>query len=123
LLGTPTSAIGDAVVTAGRHGPATEGTTLRHVALIRVMAHDFPWFHRWVGLVGNTLFVIGSVMFLFERLLMPATWIFVGASAGLMIDSIGEKLVKHEDQKRQASAGRPSASEQHASDAEDSAAA
>jgi hypothetical protein len=100
----------------------TEAAILRHVALIRVFAHDFPWFHRWVGLVGNTLFVLGSVMFLFERLVMPATWIFVGASAGLMVDSIGEKLRRHEDQKRQA-AGRSSPAEEHASHPEDSAAA
>lgn len=70
------------------------------IALIRRLVHDFPWFHRWIGLVGNTLFVIGSVFFLFDRLVIPGTWIFVGASLGLMVDSLGEKITRYEDDRR-----------------------
>lgn len=70
------------------------------LAMVRQLAHDFPWFHRWVGAVGNMLFVIGSVFFLFEDLMTPGTWIFIGASFGMMIDSFGEKLVRHEEQRQ-----------------------
>jgi YrhK-like protein len=70
------------------------------LAVIRGFVHDFPWFHRWIGLIGNTLFVIGSVFFLFERLVIPGTWIFVGASFGLMVDSLGEKILRYEDDRR-----------------------
>lgn len=66
-------------------------------SIIRTFVHDYPWFHRWMGLVGNTLFVVGSVFFLFERLVIPGTWIFVGASFGLMADSVGEKVSRYED--------------------------
>lgn len=65
---------------------------------IRVFAHNFPWFHRWMGAAGNTLFVIGSVFFLFKGLVYPGTWIFVAGSFGMMVDSFGEKLLRYEEQ-------------------------
>jgi hypothetical protein len=65
-------------------------------------AHDFPWFHRWMGLAGNALFVVGSVFFVFDSLVMPGTWIFVGASCGMFVDSVGEKLLRQEDEHRRA---------------------
>lgn len=70
------------------------------------LAHDFPWFHRWIGLIGNSLFVLGSIFFLFPGLVMPGTWIFIAASAGMMVDSLGEKLVRRE-QERRAPAAQP----------------
>lgn len=77
------------------------GVFNRPMAALRSLVHDYPWFHRWMGLVGNTLFVIGSVFFLFDGLVITGTWIFIGASLGLMLDSIGEKVTKHEDERRQ----------------------
>lgn len=67
---------------------------------VRTFVHDFPWFHRWIGMVGNALFVIGSVFFLFDQLVIPGTWIFVGASVGLLTDSVGEKLRAREEERR-----------------------
>ena len=69
-------------------------------AAVRTFVHDFPWFHRWIGMVGNALFVIGSVFFLFDRLVIPGTWIFVGASVGLLTDSVGEKLRAREEERQ-----------------------
>ena len=72
------------------------------LSVIRGIAYEFPWFHRWMGAIGNTCFVIGSVFFLFKGLVYPGTWIFILASLGMMIDSFGEKLVKYEERRRQA---------------------
>ncbi len=69
------------------------------------LAHDFPWFHRWIGLIGNTLFVLGSIFFLSPGLMDAGTWIFIAASAGMMFDSIGEKLVRRENETRDAGPG------------------
>ncbi|WP_178945208.1 YrhK family protein [Kocuria sp. TGY1127_2] len=69
------------------------------------LAHDFPWFHRWIGLIGNTLFVLGSIFFLSPGLMDAGTWIFIAASAGMMFDSIGEKLVRRENETRNAEPG------------------
>lgn len=73
---------------------------------IRRMAYDYPWFHRWMGAIGNTCFVVGSVFFLFKRLEITGTWIFIVASAGMMIDSFGEKLVRREVEQRRTAAAR-----------------
>jgi hypothetical protein len=70
------------------------------------LAHDFPWFHRWMGAIGNTAFVVGSVFFLFPGLVFPGTWIFILASAGMMFDSFGEKLRIREDERRQRSTSK-----------------
>ncbi|NLG46786.1 YrhK family protein [Gordonia sp. (in: high G+C Gram-positive bacteria)] len=64
------------------------------------LARDFPWFHRWIGLIGNTGFVIGSILFLVPGLVYSGTWIFVLASTGMMIDSAGEKILRREEERR-----------------------
>lgn len=61
---------------------------------LTAIAHQYRWFHRWMGIVGNALFVVGSIFFLSPTLLDPGTWIFIIASSGMLIDSIGEKMVK-----------------------------
>jgi len=67
---------------------------------IRGAAYEYPWFHRWMGLIGNVSFVIGSIFFLSSRLEFTGTWIFILASTGMMIDSFGEKLVHRETERR-----------------------
>jgi hypothetical protein len=53
-----------------------------------------------MGLIGNSAFVLGSIFFLFPGLVESGTWIFILASAGMMVDSIGEKLVRREHERR-----------------------
>jgi hypothetical protein len=72
---------------------------LRGIALRRLV-YAFPWFHRWVGAFGNTLFFVGSVFFLFADLLTLGTWLFILGSLGMMIDSFAEKLRKYEEELR-----------------------
>ncbi|MEO5711252.1 MAG: YrhK family protein [Nocardioidaceae bacterium] len=52
------------------------------------------------GLFGNTLFVIGSVMFFRESAKTLAIWLFVLGSLGMLLGSIGELLVRVEKQRR-----------------------
>jgi hypothetical protein len=59
-------------------------------------AYDHRWFHRWIGAIGNTAFVVGSVLFLYPHLQTIGTWVFIIASSGMMIDSFGEKLVRYD---------------------------
>jgi YrhK-like protein len=67
---------------------------------IRRTAYEYPWFHRWMGAIGNTSFVVGSVFFLSKGLQVIGTWIFILASSGMMVDSFGEKMAQYETQKR-----------------------
>jgi hypothetical protein len=55
---------------------------------------DFPWIHLGIGLVGNLAFVVGSVMFFYDGLATAAIWVFVVASAGMFVGSVGELVVR-----------------------------
>ncbi|XAS76485.1 YrhK family protein [Dermatophilaceae bacterium Sec6.4] len=57
---------------------------------------DFPWVHLGLGLTGNTLFVIGSVMFFWASVKTLAIWLFVFGSLGMLLGSVGELLVRIE---------------------------
>jgi hypothetical protein len=57
---------------------------------------DRPWAHLGIGLFGNTTFVVGSVMFLNERLQTAGIWLFIVGSSGMLLGSIGELLARVE---------------------------
>lgn len=61
---------------------------------------DFPWVHLGLGLAGNTLFVIGSVMFFWESVKTLAIWLFIFGSLGMLLGSIGELLVRIDKRRR-----------------------
>jgi hypothetical protein len=73
-----------------------------YVRHIRRFAHDVPWVHLGVALVGNLAFVVGSLFFLSPALTRAGTWLFVVASWGLLVGVIGEILVRYEVKKRAA---------------------
>ncbi|APE19108.1 hypothetical protein BOH72_12060 [Mycobacterium sp. WY10] len=60
----------------------------------------FPWAHLAVGLLGNTLFVIGSVLFFWESVKTVAIWLFVIGSAGMLLGSVGELLIRIDKHRR-----------------------
>jgi hypothetical protein len=51
----------------------------------------FPQVHMGLGLLGNALFVIGSVLFL-TPYRDPAIYAFVAGSSGMFIGSMGEVI-------------------------------
>lgn len=55
---------------------------------------DFPWVHLGLGLFGNTLFFVGSVMFFWSSVKTLAIWLFVVGSLGMLLGSIGQVLVR-----------------------------
>lgn len=69
--------------------------------LVRI-AKDFPIIHTVIGLVGNLLFFVGSILFFkaFEPFYTFAVWLFVIGSACMLVGSVGEvirKFVQIED--------------------------
>jgi YrhK-like protein len=76
-----------------------------YVRHIRRYAHDIPWVHMGVALVGNFAFVIGSLFFLYPDLTRAGTWLFVVASWGLLVGVIGEILSRYEGKQRAAAVG------------------
>lgn len=74
-------------------GPAPES---RRRGGLGTVLRDFPWIHLGIGLTGNALFVIGSVMFFWPAVKTAAIWVFVVASLGMLVGSVGELLVRIE---------------------------
>lgn len=71
-----------------------------HRRWIGTALREFPWVHLGLGLVGNTLFVIGSVMFFWASVKTLAIWLFVFGSLGMLLGSVGELLVRLEKRRR-----------------------
>ena len=65
-------------------------------------AHDLPWVHLVIGLIGNLFFVLGSIMFLYPASTRLGTWIFIIASWGLLIGVLGEIATRYESRRRTA---------------------
>lgn len=57
---------------------------------------EFPWIHLLIGLTGNLLFFVGSIMFFSKQLETGAIWFFVVGSLGMLIGSLGELFVRVE---------------------------
>lgn len=80
---------------------------------IRVIVEDYGWIHLGLGMAGNALFVIGSVMFLprlgeadWPFLAAPLSWqtigiwFFIMGSTLMFIGSLGELLVSLYNRRR-----------------------
>lgn len=75
-------------------------------ALLRAFIHEYQWVHIVLGLFGNTSFVVGSVFFLYASLKLPAIWLFIVGSAGMLIGSIGNAVVTYEERRYGSLKGR-----------------
>lgn len=54
----------------------------------------FEWIHTTLGIFGNTLFVIGSVFFLYQSLQTEGTWLFIVGSSFMLIGALGSGILK-----------------------------
>ena len=79
------------------HDPTDHGAEQRWIG---TALREFPWVHLGLGLFGNTLFVVGSVMFFWTSTKNVAIWLFVFGSLGMLLGSVGELLVRMEKRRR-----------------------
>lgn len=61
---------------------------------MRQLAQDYEWFHTVLGLLGNLMFFVGSVLFLFEPAKVVGIWMFIVGSFGMLVNSLGSAVVK-----------------------------
>lgn len=61
---------------------------------IRRLARDYDWIHTGVGIAGNLMFFIGSILFLFEPAKVVGIWLFILGSFGMLVGSVGRAIVK-----------------------------
>lgn len=51
------------------------------------------WVHAGLGMAGNVLFLVGSVLFLWDSTQLLGIWLFIVGSLGLLLGSVGDKLL------------------------------
>jgi hypothetical protein len=70
--------------------------------LIKTIVQDYGWIHLSLGLAGNLMFVIGSVLFLprFGAWQTTDVWLFIIGSALMMVRALGNLLVSLYEEKR-----------------------
>ena len=61
------------------------------------IARDYQTISQALGMAGNAMFFVGSIFFLFEPLKTAGIWLFIIGSFGMLVDSVGGKLVKSVD--------------------------
>ena len=64
--------------------------------VLRGLARRYEAFHLTIGLLGNVLFFVGSLLFLSDNLKTPATIFFICGSLGMLIGNIGRALVDYQ---------------------------
>lgn len=69
--------------------------------MLRKLVHEYQYIHLGLGLVGNLMFVIGSVLFFerFQRWHTVAVWLFVLGSTNMFVGAAGraaKELYEHE---------------------------
>lgn len=72
---------------------------------IKTLVQDYTWIHLGIGLTGNALFAIGSVLFLpvFGEAHLPVfgdtewktvgVWLFIAGASFMFVGSLGSLLV------------------------------
>ncbi|MBL28902.1 MAG: hypothetical protein CMM50_15275 [Rhodospirillaceae bacterium] len=67
---------------------------------MRFIAREYEWVHVGLGVLGNSAFVVGSILFFWDSLQTAGIWLFVIGSAGMLVGSIGDALVGWERRRR-----------------------
>ena len=73
---------------------------------IRTLVGEYGQIHTLVGITGNVLFVVGSVLFFkeFEHLYTFGVWMFVLGSFCMLIGTIGTALGRYYERRDDESA-------------------
>lgn len=66
---------------------------------LREFFDHFEWVHITLGLIGNFLFFIGSILFFYASLETAGVWLFVIGSLLMFVGSCGDALVKYAHKK------------------------
>lgn len=63
------------------------------------LVHRFRAIHIGIGILGNSLFLAGSLLFL-SGSRTTAIWLFIAGSAGMLIGSLGSAAVEYRNHRR-----------------------
>ncbi|SEF37390.1 YrhK-like protein [Amycolatopsis pretoriensis] len=57
---------------------------------VRFFVREFPAIHLAIGVIGNVIFFVGSVLFIWHTTETLAIWLFIIGSFGMMLGAIGQ---------------------------------
>lgn len=63
---------------------------------LQTLFQEYEWVHLSLGLLGNVLFFVGSVFFLYESLKRLGIYAFIVGSFLMLVGSIGQAVVRYE---------------------------
>jgi hypothetical protein len=66
--------------------------------LARTLLKRYEWVHLIIGIMGNILFLAGSLAMLYGSR-MTAVYLFIAGSSGMLIGSLGQLVVSLERRK------------------------
>lgn len=64
--------------------------------MLKTFVREFPTVHLVIGLVGNLIFFVGSVLFVWHSTELLAIWLFIAGSFGMLLGAMGQALYVHE---------------------------
>lgn len=67
----------------------------------RLVIRRYEGIHLTLGILGNTCFFVGSILFLFPPWKDPGVWLFIFGSAGMLIGSLGRAIVRYEERRQE----------------------
>ncbi|NIH85165.1 YrhK family protein [Amycolatopsis granulosa] len=73
----------------------------------KVFVREFPTIHLTIGVTGNIIFFVGSVLFLWHAAERIAIWLFIVGSFGMMLGAIGHAVYIHERHRLNGAPGHP----------------
>ncbi|MUV57339.1 YrhK family protein [Halogeometricum sp. CBA1124] len=62
--------------------------------VLRAFFEEYEWIHTTLGILGNVLFFVGSIMFLYEALKRLGVWLFIVGSFLMLVGAVGDAVVK-----------------------------
>ncbi|AUV82936.1 hypothetical protein C2R22_15865 [Salinigranum rubrum] len=66
-----------------------------HKTILREFFDEYEWIHLSLGIVGNVLFFVGSVLFLYETIEVLDIYTFIVGSFLMLVGAVGKALVKY----------------------------
>ncbi|ELZ33521.1 hypothetical protein C474_05555 [Halogeometricum pallidum JCM 14848] len=63
---------------------------------LQTLFQEYEWVHLSLGLLGNVLFFVGSVFFLYEPLKRLGIYAFIVGSFLMLVGSLGQAVVRCE---------------------------
>lgn len=74
--------------------------------MLKEFVREFPTVHLIIGVAGNLIFFVGSVLFVWHATELLAIWLFIVGSLGMLLGAVGQAFYIHERHRLNGAPGR-----------------